>query len=263
MLWYGNKFTPRFNLRLNEARRIWYVRDFENRRWEAPDENVYGTNFGAVRFSEDASKMFVQSLTGYPQRLLVFSLKTERVLAHFHVSTVGAITITSGNATPIDELPREWKSQMILAVGVEEVFTMNITDILGDDEDVLRHKIGKDRMYLPSRYADGKATVAYDTNPTFVAQNANRLRIRRQTDMFQSCSSVNTVGIDQPAADTMSNDASTPAIQQEKEADATIDEKSGQSTSNEPSNGMVETPTTSTEPPNVTSVNETQPKADQ
>lgn len=189
MLWYAERLMPRFNLRLNGAQRCFYVRSNEINRWEMCQNAMMGSVTACVHFNHDASMLHVLSRKGFPQRLFVVNVDTNRVLAHFHIVSNGSFSVNDGMAMSIDAISEDWKRHMLLIVGVKPTFTMNITDVLGDDEDVLRHKNGKTRMFFPHRYADGKKTPAYD-DPPVMAMSMQPLNTDSR-DLYQSCLCLN------------------------------------------------------------------------
>lgn len=216
MLWYAERLVPRFNLRLNGAQRCFYVRNTEIHRWEMCPSATIGSVTACVHFNHDASMLHVLSRRGFPQRFFLVNVDTNRVLAHFHILSNGSFSVTDAMAMSIDAISDDWKRHTLLMVGVKPTFTMNITDVLGDDEDVLRHKDGKNRMFFPHRYADGKKTPPYDDPP---AMAMSMLSVHTDNrDLYQSCLALNSEQPQsgaQPTNQIMPNDENDDAATNE------------------------------------------------
>lgn len=158
-MWRVQPHIERLKLRLNEDDRFWHILTNDN-RWVLP-EKFNASSSASVYFDEDGRRATIASEPGYPQRVLIADIDASIVLGVITVSERGSILMTDGQATPVVQAYPWRQSKMVTAIlGTYGVFTISVTDVIGKDTDLMRHKKGATRLFLPRVFVQG--TARYD-----------------------------------------------------------------------------------------------------
>lgn len=161
MLWYAHEFRERFALRLNSDGQTFRVWEPVNHHWLALGNTTMGTATAAIKGSMDGHRVNVSTHTGHAHTIFIVNTKTNKTVARITVKDDGALDLSDNPIFRFEQqLPTFWQQKTLLVLGVRGPFTMNLTDIAGKDEEIIRYKEGYDRIYVPSRYQ--KETCPYD-----------------------------------------------------------------------------------------------------
>lgn len=174
MLWAVRVFRDRFRFRLNEDQNKFRAYDVDRRQWYEMSDGCAGSLTATLTTDLNATRIKLSSHVGYSQAVMLVNSKNNRVTGFIHVNEDGAIHLTD-TPTFIFEwpLPEFWNEKITAIVGIDGPFTANISDCVGDDEDIVRLKKGHRTIFIPARYA--KATDAYDyTNPMLFSTPTER-----------------------------------------------------------------------------------------
>lgn len=121
----------------------------------------FGSLSASVLFDKRGQRCTLYSRTGHEQTMIIVNTLTERTIGFIHVTKGGAIEVlNTPNFVVQWPLPEYYREATTMVIGIAGPFTLNIRDCLGDDEDILRLKAGKEAIFIPQRYM--KPTVEYD-----------------------------------------------------------------------------------------------------
>lgn len=155
----------RFHLRVNEDETQFLMHI--DGKWTKMGNGIFASGSSVLRGSEQGKKLTFSSHANTKQRLLLLCFPTQRVIGYVEVLENGSLTVHSGPTftfSMIDRLPKFWTHRVSAIVAVtRRTCTINITDILGDDEDILRLKVDRP-LLVPNHYRT--ATTAYDDRDT-------------------------------------------------------------------------------------------------
>lgn len=110
----------------------------------------------------DGQRVIVHSVRNTTSMILLVNMITSRVVGHIIIDESGAIRIEGGPSIVFQvPLPGYWKHRLTAAIGLlSSNCTINIKDVIANDDDLLRLKHGHRQMFIPNRYL--KPTVSYD-----------------------------------------------------------------------------------------------------
>lgn len=114
-----------------------------------------------VRIDEMGRRCTIMSQPGYAQKIMVADVDTDTILGIVNITPMGRISMSGGGKRSLYQpWPLLWCTQSTAIIGTNSVFTATIHDVAGADMDLVRHKPGHQRLFIPARYEVG--TPAYD-----------------------------------------------------------------------------------------------------
>lgn len=164
MLWHAYPHVHRLTLRVNEDRanvRLW---SFVHQRWLTDNEigpQHYSASATATLHIDHHDTVRLSSARGYPQRVYLANYANNTVIGRINIGSSGAISMHAEAAWAVDNTPGWNFHQTTTAIiGLAPGFTLNITDVIDEDVDLIRHRRRNNTLFIPNRYLNG--TNAYD-----------------------------------------------------------------------------------------------------
>lgn len=161
MFSYVSLLRDRFSLRLNEDHLSFHYYNEMVRKWDAIDGNTLASHSAVIRGLYDGRKVIGSSRRQVEQNFIIVHLEKKQTVGSIRITDTGAMIVsTAPNFRFNGTLPEYWQHRTTVLLGVMGACTINIRDLMADDEDILRLKQNVDRWFIPTRYVD--ATAAYD-----------------------------------------------------------------------------------------------------
>lgn len=157
-------FKPRFSLRLNERSQSFRVYNSTEKRYELLENRTFGSLTATCLGSADGRQLTVHSHAGHPQVIVVVHVATNNAVGAVWISPEGALNVadpppyTAGAASP-----GTFGEQITMILGLPGHCTINLTNLLGEKEDIIRFNPGHTRWFIPHRYLE--PTSKYDVEP--------------------------------------------------------------------------------------------------
>lgn len=165
MLWMTERFEKRVTVRLNETDRHWWWFNHLTKQWESAEKTdvVAGSATAMIMIDHGGQYLHLASQAGYAQKILLVDMTTNGVLTTIDVSALGALSMSEGTRlSAFAQPPYLGPTTITAVVGCYGVFTANIIDEQDGDVDIIRHKAGQTRAFIPRRYQKGTATYDFD-----------------------------------------------------------------------------------------------------
>lgn len=163
MLNYVSAFRERFQLRINTVGSVFTIKDPFTLMWRPIGNAKFGSNTAVITGSYNGERISFASLETIHQVVFVADTTTNSTIGRIEIATNGAIQVYDNPVVQVEpgvEIDRNWKHHITAIIGVQCPTTINITDELGADTDILRLKDGHATWFVPSRYKSGSP--AYD-----------------------------------------------------------------------------------------------------
>lgn len=184
MLWHVSEFRPRVSLRLNNDATFFRIRN--NDQWQWLSDRTFGSATATVQGSLNGNRATMFSEPGFEQIIALADVSTNRTIGLIRVKDDGALRITDNPILSLGQpLSLYWHKKISVMLGVAGFTTINITDMIGEDEDILRYQIGHRSIHIPRHYT--VETPQYDLG---LARNYNCPATLQRTPSLQSLASV-------------------------------------------------------------------------
>lgn len=155
MLQYVQALRDRFHLRLNENGSVFLIKDPHSFQWRPVGNTTFVSSPAALTGSYEGEKVTFASIETVHQVIFVADASRNVTIGRIEISTGGAIQVYDTPVVtlkPGEELDAKWKHHVTAILGVPGPSTINITNVLGNDTDILRLKPGHATWYIPARY---------------------------------------------------------------------------------------------------------------
>lgn len=164
MFSYVSLLRDRFSLRINEDDHVFYYWHQLGRKWQTIGEMTLSSGSATVRGLFGGSKILVSSRYNLEQTIVLVNLVTNQTIGSIIIDTNGSVKISTQPAWEFNGklagIPDHWINRMTALLAVKGPCTINVKDICGNDEDILRLKPAERRWFVPARYTEH--TTRYD-----------------------------------------------------------------------------------------------------
>lgn len=124
-------------------------------------KHFFGSATAVVKGQSNGIKVTIASLPGQNATILLADMRTNKTIGSLNIREDGALLVSDATVPNINTpLPNSWQAKVIAILGLAHFGTFNITDIQGEDEDIIRYRPGNDKIHIPRHYAT--ATKPYD-----------------------------------------------------------------------------------------------------
>lgn len=187
MLWTVRSFRDRFRLRLNNDHQVFRTYDVDRRQWHVLPEGCAGSLTATLTTDLGGKRIKLSSHMGYSQCVILVNSRNNRVTGFIRVTEEGAIRVSDSPTFVFAwPLPDYWQEKVTAIVGIDGAFTANISDCVGNDEDIIRLKDGHKTIFVPARYS--KPTDAYDYTAPLVFSTPSELSFADESEGAAGCS---------------------------------------------------------------------------
>lgn len=234
MFRYVSLLRDRFTLRINEEQYEFHYYNELNKCWDKVGNQVIASSSAVIKGSLMGRKIKLASRFNVGQSIIVVHMGRRQAVGSILVTVEGALSVSAQPTTRFDPdfgVPQQWLHVTTVILGVQEACTLNIRDIIAEDEDIIRLKPREERWFVPARYTS--ATIGYDDQVTEkqtmsrveqsgsiglrTGQGAKLIIIEDETTSSeQSASNATTVSA------TGTNETGTPSLEQSTSNVATV-----------------------------------------
>lgn len=159
MIWYVSNFRDRVSLRFNGEPLTWCIKT--GLGWEYVDNRIFGSATAVIKGQSNGIKVTIASLPGQNATIILADMRTNKTIGSLNIREDGALLVSDATVPNINApLPISWQAKVIAILGLAHFGTFNITDIQGEDEDIIRYRPGNEKIHVPRHY--GTATKPYD-----------------------------------------------------------------------------------------------------
>lgn len=202
-------------MRVNEDGKDFCLRNFWENTWERLSDRTFISRGMLITASQGGKRIDVGTVCATNQTILLADMQTGSIVGRIEITAEGALSFHDGMpaVNVANRLPWFWHAAASIVLGIDGPASMNIRDVLGDDEDMFRLKKGHKSWFVPNAYR--KPTRDYDVdffdqpNPHTVEEaepksgpsNAEKPeKTEEQTDNAEKEPEATTSTADQPPA---------------------------------------------------------------